>query len=142
MRIRILITILIFGSFFASLAQVAPRVSCNLQKAEFEDFVRLAEKQSGVTFYYKQEWTEKIEVNLPPDTIELTLAVNKVLLGSGLDFRYILPDRLVILKERPPVMYVEHLTEDGSDQGILADNDREQDNDGRYMEVSRPEQIL
>ncbi len=142
MRARIYMSILISWAFLALQAQDAPRVSCPLQQAEFEAFVHLAELQSGVTFYYRQEWIEEIVVNLPADSIELTSAVEKALLGSGLDYRYIHPDRLVILKERPPVMYVAYLTGDGSDLGILTDKNRVADNEGRYMEVSKPEQIL
>ncbi len=116
-------------------------ISLELHNAGFEEFVRSAEDQTGIRFYYKPEWVEKINLELSGDSLELSSTVQKALAGSGLNFHYIPPDRMVILtgsKIKTDLSFLlnpdngwENATKIGGTNG----------NGGKYLEGTRPEQI-
>ena len=60
MRIRTGISILLAFVFLIARGQDEPRVSCDFQQAAFDEFVRVMEAESGVTFYYNKDWVGKL----------------------------------------------------------------------------------
>ena len=110
MRFRIAIGLISTLVFLNAEGQDVPRISCNFQKLGFEDFVAYLEAETAVSFYYKTVWIEGLEIDLSVDNMELDEAMRKALLGTGLDFKFIPPDRMVILKERAAVTYFSYLT--------------------------------
>lgn len=142
MKIRIVISLIISFAFLIVKGQDGPPISCDFQGVGFEEFVSFVEAETGLAFYYRQEWIEGLELNLSVDSLELSLVLKKALLGTGLDFQYIHPDRVIILEERVPVVYLTYLTPEGSGLRTLAEENTEARNEGRFMEVSKPEQIV
>lgn len=142
MKFRLAISLIIAIVFLNTEAQDVLRISCDFQGLGFEDFVAYVEAETAVSFYYKTEWIEGIEIDLSVENMELEEAMEKALLGTGLDFKFLPPDRMVILKERVPVTYFSYLTGENADVRALSDDDPNGKQTGRYMEVSKPEQIL
>jgi len=75
------------------------KVSLHLQQVGFEEYVRSVEHQSGHHFYYNQSWVEGISIDLDLDSMEIESSLRQVLVGSGLYYQFIPPDRWIILPE-------------------------------------------
>ena len=102
---RIKVIFLISGFLFVHLSVRAqksePVVSVNLKDASFEAFTVLVEEKTGIHFYYRNEWTNDIVVNVERDSINVTDLVREVLRGSQLYFSLIDSDRIYILPDNP-----------------------------------------
>ena len=116
-------------------------VSLHLKEAGFEDYVRSVEQQTGMHFYYNPSWVETLKITMDADSIELESSLRKVLVGSGLYFQVLPPDRLVILPERMIQSSISHLTGENRETSTGEEN-QNGGQMGRSMEISRPEQIV
>ena len=56
----------------------------SFQDVNFEDFVRDVEQQTGVSFYYLENWTRGLRVTASGDEISLRKTLDKTLLPAGL----------------------------------------------------------
>ncbi len=74
--------------------------------------------------------------------MDLTSVMRRVLMGSGLEFHYIPPRQLIILKGKKVITDLPHL-EDPSGEGLdILRKNPEDGKNGQYLEGSRPEQIV
>lgn len=117
------------------------KVSLDFQNAGFLEYVKAVEKQTGIRFYFQEQWIEGISVNLAGDSLDLESTLRQILTGTGLYHHFLPPDRLVILPEKRISSNISHLTR--SDRETTSGEGVEQGSQmGKYMEVSKPEQIV
>ena len=143
MKINTLLTIWLLGCSLNGISQQADAViSLDLQHARFDEFVRLVEDQTGYQFFYKKDWVADMDVSITAAQVEVTAAVRQVLLGSGLYLHYLQPDRLIILKDRKVVTDLSLLSGPGGEYGSGNKGEQSDVTGGKYMEVTRPEQMV
>lgn len=117
-------------------------LSLELEQAEFSEFARYFEDQTGIHLYYRPSWVEGIKVDLSVDSADAIGVIRKLLNPSGLQFRYDYPDRLVILPGSPIRDDLSHITGDPGDQENTLPGEHENGNGEKYLEVTKPEQIV
>jgi len=143
MRISIYLAICLIGSSLALKAQENTQViSMELNRTGFAEFAKAVEDQTGIQFFYKEEWVKDVVVNLSAENMEIVSMINQVLLGSGLYFHYIHPDRMVILPEKKMATDLSHLTGPEREIGGSNEEDLLTGNGGKYLEGTKPEQIV
>ena len=59
MKIRIVIFLVLSLASLNVKGQDGPPISCDFQGVGFEEFVSFVEAETGLTFYYRQEWIEE-----------------------------------------------------------------------------------
>ncbi len=116
-------------------------VSLLLKQAGFEEYVRAVELQTGHHFYYKTSWFEGIRVDLDLDSTTIESSLRQVLVGSGMYYQFISPDRWIILPDRMLNSNISHLTGSYKETTTL-EGTQQAGQLGQSMEVSRPEQIV
>jgi len=143
MKINTYLAICLIGCSLALQAQEnTPVLSLELTRAGFEEFATIVEDQTGIQFFYKNEWVENIVVNLSADGMEVESMVEKVLMGSGLFHQYIHPDRIVILHGQKVATDLSHLSAPDREERSSREEDQLTKNGGKYLEGTRPEQIV
>jgi hypothetical protein len=142
MRNRVIWVIGFLGFVLAVNAQgPGEKVSLDLQNAGFLEYVKAVEKQTGIRFYFQEQWIEGISVNLAGDSLDLESTLRQILTGTGLYHHFLPPDRLVILPEKRISSDISHLTR--TDRETTTGEGAERGGQlGKYMEVSKPEQIV
>lgn len=117
------------------------KVSLDLHDAGFRDYVEAVERQTGIHFYFQDPWIEGLSVNLSGDSLDLETTLRQILTGTGLYHSFLPPDRLVLLPEKGILSDISHLT--GANRETTSGGSSEQGQQmGKYMEVSKPEQIV
>ena len=109
---------------------------------DFEAFVQSVEDQTGIRFFYKEEWTEQIAVNLTGENLEMVSTLRQVLSGTGLYYQFIPPDRLIILPQKKLTNDLSHLTGPKEDGVSVLEVEQLAGANGKYMQGNRPEQIM
>jgi len=117
------------------------RLSLHLKQAGFEAYVRSVENQSGHHFYFNQAWVEDLSVDLDLDSIKIESSLRQVLVGTGLYYQFIAPDRWIILPDRMLNTNIAHLMHSDQETTTL-EGTRQAGLLGQSMEVSKPEQIV
>ena len=142
MRIRTGWIVFFLGCALSMQAQEPEvKVSLNLKQAGFEEYVRAVEIQSGHHFYYKKSWFDGITVDLDLDSATIESSLRQVLVGSGMYYQFISPDRWIILPDRMLNSNISHLT--GSyEETTTLEGTQQAGQLGQSMEVTRPEQIV
>ena len=116
--------------------------SLELHNADFSEFVSSVESQTGIQFYYKGEWVERIVVDLTGDSLVINSVIKNVLSGSGLHYHFIHPHGLIILPGRSISTDLSHLTDPDRLAGKSLEEESLGTNGGKYLEGTKPEKIV
>jgi hypothetical protein len=138
---RFVIFLFIFIALGPNLWGQAPRVSLDLNNAEFSELAHEIRDQTGIVLYYNPAWISDLNVTVKGDSMELESVMDRVLRGTGL-YRYVLPpDRLVLLPQgiiRTDLSYLHH----DRDLAHGGDEPEAEGQDKGYMKISKPEQMV
>lgn len=118
------------------------KVSLDLSRATFGEFVDQFENRTGIRVYFQPEWFGDRKVDYVTDSVTPEEAIREVLKGTGLHYGFLSPSAIVILPERrlntglPEILSVEAL-QDSAD----AEKEYLGINGSQYIQGTRPEQI-
>lgn len=118
-----------------------PVIALEMKDAGFGEFAAALERKTGVRLYYRSQWVEGLRVDLPGDSMKITEITGRALRGSGLFVQFLPPDRMVVLKEKIEAD-LSHLTGEGITAAVNGGLENNGANGGKFLEVSRPDQIL
>ena len=112
----------------------------DFQDALFEEFVAEVEIQTGISFYYLENWTRGIRVSASGEEISLRRTLDRVLLPAGLTYtmdeynRVYLSDRTPVVSRLPDyTRQVGLVFDEGTDTG----GDELTDTEQKYIDGRR-----
>jgi len=76
------------------------RITCNLQQAPFEDFIKEIEKHTPYRFYYSREWTDSLTITNSFDQQPLDVVLSSVFTNTMLQY-FVLENRIIITNNVP-----------------------------------------
>jgi hypothetical protein len=140
---KILLAIILTGAPMVLKAQQPILLrNLDLEEVQFEQFAHTVENQTGIRFYYKDEWVSGIRVQLEADSMELTEAVVQVLKGTGLTFHIIPPDRLILLPTRSLTTDLSYLSGESEDFDRILQETKPGAKVSKFLTGNRPERIV
>ncbi|HDS07855.1 MAG TPA: hypothetical protein ENO05_09535 [Bacteroides sp.] len=139
-KLAIILLLFIWNGLLSQ--EPARKLSLDLSRATFNEFVDQFETRTGIRVYFRPDWFGEIRVDYRRDSVTPEEAIREVLKGTGLHYGFVSSSAIVILPERrlntslPEILSVEAL------QGS-SDAKREYMgiNGSQYIQGTRPEQI-
>jgi len=143
MKIRNLLMIGLMGGVLTLQAQEhSSYLSLDLHEAAFATFAEYFEKETSIELFYKDEWVAYIRVSISEDSINALDAMRAVIETAGLNMRYYVPNRLVIVPVLRSSSDLSHLTGSNGNPEFLPEPGQSEGAEESYLEVTRPEQMV
>ncbi|RLD26645.1 MAG: hypothetical protein DRI70_05375 [Bacteroidetes bacterium] len=143
MKINAILALCLIGSTLAMKAQEnTPVLSLEFSGTGFEEFANAVEDQTGIQFFYKKEWVGELVVNISADSLELSSVMQRILIGSGLYFQYIHPDRMVILPDKKVNTDLAHINGPDKEFESTQEEKKPSGNGSKFLQGTRPEQLV
>ncbi len=117
-------------------------LSLELEQADFTEFARYFEDQTGIQLYYKPQWVEDIKVDLSVDSADAISVIRKLINPAGLHISYYYPDRMVILPGSSIRNDLSYLTGETGEERYTPAGEKENGEKEKYLEVTRPEKMV